>query len=294
MTTADITSRRVPTGLGHLAVTVRTGDPERLPLVLGHGVFYDSDLWTPVLAHLGDRTVVTVDGPGHGGSDRPRRGWTLGDHVEALREVLDALGLDVSVVGGHSWGGMVALRLALAHPSRTAGLALVNTPLLATRGATRFGFRAQQAILRTTGSSAFYARQAAKAVNDAASLAAHPEVTDGFVARLTAQRGADLADTLRAITLEPGDQIEALSGLAVPVAVVGGETDYAFTPGVRDAVARALPGAVLTTATGGHTSPVADPDTVADALRHLLDRAEAARTDGRTGEGSAPVSGRRG
>lgn len=215
-----------------------------------------------------------VDGPGHGSSAQPPRGWTLDDHAVALSRVLDHLGLERAVLAGHSWGGMVSLRLALAQPQRVAGLGLVNTPLLRPRGTVRLGFRTQQVVLRLTGATPFYARQAAASVYDSRSLAERPDRVDEFIARITTQRGVDLTDAIRAIVLDPVDQMERLVDLTVPVAVVAGETDYVFPPAVRDAVTRTLPSAVVTVVKGGHTGPHEDPDAVTLALRGLLERAD--------------------
>ncbi len=52
--------------------------------------------------------------------------FTVERHVADAVAVLDALGIGRAVVLGHSWGGHLALHLALAHPERVAGLVLVD------------------------------------------------------------------------------------------------------------------------------------------------------------------------
>jgi pimeloyl-ACP methyl ester carboxylesterase len=51
---------------------------------------------------------------------------TVERHVADAIAVLDALQVGRAVVLGHSWGGHLALHLALSHPDRVAGLVLVD------------------------------------------------------------------------------------------------------------------------------------------------------------------------
>jgi pimeloyl-ACP methyl ester carboxylesterase len=52
--------------------------------------------------------------------------FTIKQHVADAIGVLDTLQADHAVVLGHSWGGHLALHLALAHPDRVTGLVLVD------------------------------------------------------------------------------------------------------------------------------------------------------------------------
>ena len=54
--------------------------------------------------------------------------FTVERHVADAVAVLDALGIGRAVVLGHSWGGYLALQVALTHPDRVAGLVLVEPP----------------------------------------------------------------------------------------------------------------------------------------------------------------------
>jgi len=56
----------------------------------------------------------------------PARGFQ--DYVEQVREALDRSGIERAIVCGISFGGLIALRFAGAHPDRTAGLVLASTP----------------------------------------------------------------------------------------------------------------------------------------------------------------------
>lgn len=92
------------------------------PLVLTHGgPGLDDDLG-PLAALFTDRaTVVRWDQRGVGRSD-PVGPHTVDRYVADLEAVRRHIGHERWIVGGHSFGATLALRYALAHPDRTAGL----------------------------------------------------------------------------------------------------------------------------------------------------------------------------
>ena len=100
------------------------------PVVMAHGLVIGSlASWyftaAPELAR--EHRVRMYDLRGHGRSARPPTGYdttTLAGDLAALTEDLPAFDLV-----GHSWGGLVALRFALAHPERVRRLAIVEGPL---------------------------------------------------------------------------------------------------------------------------------------------------------------------
>ena len=80
------------------------------------GLHNDSLVWDPVRRALPERfETVAADLPA----------------VPDLDALVDSVAEQVppaSVVVGHSFGGVIAMRLAERHPSLVAGLALVNSP----------------------------------------------------------------------------------------------------------------------------------------------------------------------
>jgi len=70
---------------------------------------------------------ILYDLRGHGLSERPPAGYTVGEAVTDLVGVLDALGVDRPVhLVGNSYGGVVALRAALEVPERVRSLVLIE------------------------------------------------------------------------------------------------------------------------------------------------------------------------
>lgn len=86
-------------------------------------------LWKGQLAHLARHfRVVTYDGPGNGGSDRPLSpaAYDHSTQVAYARKVLDATGTDTAVVVGLSKAANWALELAADHPTRVLGMVLIG------------------------------------------------------------------------------------------------------------------------------------------------------------------------
>lgn len=98
------------------------------PLVFLHGLGSSTSHWKYQLAHAQSmkRLTIHLDYRGHGIS-------TLGDALRPLtittlshdlREVLDQLSIETSVILGQSMGGTIALQFAHDHPNRCAGLVI--------------------------------------------------------------------------------------------------------------------------------------------------------------------------
>jgi pimeloyl-ACP methyl ester carboxylesterase len=74
--------------------------------------------------------VVNYDQRGTGQSTEPSRGFGMERYVADLDAVRNALGVESVHVFGHSWGGVVALRYAAAHPERVRSLILMGSGVL--------------------------------------------------------------------------------------------------------------------------------------------------------------------
>jgi pimeloyl-ACP methyl ester carboxylesterase len=69
--------------------------------------------------------VITLDRPGSGYSTRPDDRASVTHQAQLVARFIAAKGLDRPLVVGHSFGGAVALALALDHPRSVGGLALL-------------------------------------------------------------------------------------------------------------------------------------------------------------------------
>ncbi|MGK9236518.1 alpha/beta hydrolase [Inquilinus limosus] len=123
--------KRIDAGVLNVAYE-ETGDPAGWPAVLLHGFPYDIhsyDEVAPYLAARGARVIVPYL-RGYGptrflSAATPRSGEqaALGHDLLAL---LDALGIESAVLGGHDWGGRAACIVAALWPERARGLVSGN------------------------------------------------------------------------------------------------------------------------------------------------------------------------
>jgi L-proline amide hydrolase len=117
---------------GHRTWYRIVGDPSapRPPLLALHGGPGSTHHYFGPLERLAEdgRAVVVYDQIGCGKSDRPTGiDWGLPLFLEELDAVREQLGLARVHLLGTSWGGMLALEHALAHPGSLAGLVLSST-----------------------------------------------------------------------------------------------------------------------------------------------------------------------
>jgi len=74
-----------------------------------------------------DHRVIAIDRPGFGRSTRPRdRLWTPSAQAAMLHEALKRLGVEQPIIVGHSMGTLVALAMALDHPTDVRSLVLIS------------------------------------------------------------------------------------------------------------------------------------------------------------------------
>lgn len=72
--------------------------------------------------------VISYDLRGHGKTERPPRGYTLGDFVADLHDLLCQLDVDQPVhLVGNSFGGTLAYSYAAAHPERVRSIVCIES-----------------------------------------------------------------------------------------------------------------------------------------------------------------------
>lgn len=84
-------------------------------VVLIHGITGSSLSWVRAAPALAERyRVIAVDLKGHGDSDRADTGYRFSDQAREVAVLCHSLGLQRPSVIGHSWGGAVAMHLAMS------------------------------------------------------------------------------------------------------------------------------------------------------------------------------------
>ena len=107
---------------------VEQGRRSALPVIALHGVTDSWRSFEPVLPHLpADLRMIVPSQRGHGHSDKPADGYAPADFAADVVALMDAMQIERAVLVGHSMGSINAMRCALDHPSRVAGLVLAGT-----------------------------------------------------------------------------------------------------------------------------------------------------------------------
>jgi len=97
------------------------------PLLLLHGLASTCHIWdmvAPILAQ--NHRVVALDQRGHGETDKPSYGFDFASVTQDALGLINHLGGDAPIVVGHSWGGSVALELAVRAPESVKGMAWID------------------------------------------------------------------------------------------------------------------------------------------------------------------------
>ncbi|MBI3928932.1 MAG: alpha/beta hydrolase [Armatimonadetes bacterium] len=111
---------------GYRTHYLEQGDGE--PLLLVHGFFYDSFLWSANVETLARHfRVYSIDLWGWGYSTREALDYGYPLYARQLRLFLDALGIKRAILMGQSMGAGAAIQFSLENPERVAKLILVGS-----------------------------------------------------------------------------------------------------------------------------------------------------------------------
>jgi pimeloyl-ACP methyl ester carboxylesterase len=101
-----------------------TGDTA---LVFVHGWLGNARWWDAQRDFFRDRyTVVQIDLPGHGASDKVRTSWSAAQYADDIKAVADQLTTKSLVLVGHSMSGAY-VALAAPHIANTTAVVLIDT-----------------------------------------------------------------------------------------------------------------------------------------------------------------------
>ncbi len=265
----------VDDGVGLETLVAGPDDAPGLLLVHGFGGAKE-DFADHVAALAVDHRVVVFDHRGHGGSDAPDspHAYSLDRLALDVLAVSEAVGLRDLRLLGHSMGGMVTRRAALAAPEHMGALVFMDTSAGPPPGLDpdliAFGvevvrdhgmaeLKRLQDELDPLGSPA-YRRVVAE----------RPGFAD-YARRKWESLSPVMWSTLAVEIVSQPDQLAELAAVETPTLVVVGEEDTVFVEPCR-AIAATVPGASLAVIpTAGHSPQFENPAAWYGALRGFLD-----------------------
>ncbi|WP_321868458.1 alpha/beta fold hydrolase [Paraburkholderia tropica] len=264
---------------------VEFGNPDGQPVVFVHGLCGQlrNFAYLPLEALARDHRVILLDRPGSGYSTRAPNGpANIRAQADSVAHFIAALGLEQTVLVGHSLGGALALSVALDHPEAVARLALI-APLTHVQTEVPKAFR--PLVLRSNAVRRFVSRTFATPFGLATSASTLRAVfAPEAVPRDFRTRGGALL-SLRPqgfvngsrdlVAIEDADDLDRMTQryaqLGVPVDVLFGRDDIVLDwTRHGEALRRASPRVSLKVVNGGHMLPVTAPSTTYDWLRSAI------------------------
>lgn len=236
------------------------------PILLLHGLVASGLYWGGIYDQLAEHNRLLVpDLLGFGRSPRPASGYGPDDHAEAVIACLDALDItEPVVIGAHSLGCLIALRLAVVHPERVAAIVAFGPPLYPGTAAARAHITAASPIGRLFVLPGRVAQAACKWMCNHRTLAArlvvltHPGLPPEIAADGVQHIWASYSQTIQQLILAAQAQTW-LDRISCPVHLVAGSHDPVVDHGYLRQLPTRHPAIKLTEWPGRHDLPLSQP-----------------------------------
>lgn len=231
------------------------------PLLLTHGFAATSRIWRGQAEAFSDRhQVIRWDLRGHGRSDSPNdeSAYDLEETLSDMASLLDALGHERAVIGGHSLGGYLSLAFYLRHPERVRALLIIDAGP---------GYKSDAPRDRWNEMATGLAcRLEQDGLEHLAKLGGDIDPSEHDSARGLAMAARGL------LTQRDGAVIDSLSSIAVPTLVVVGAKDRAYLA-ASEYMAEKIPDATqVVIPNAGHAVYLHQPDRFNETVGSFLER----------------------
>jgi 2-succinyl-6-hydroxy-2,4-cyclohexadiene-1-carboxylate synthase len=271
----EILHREIDVGSG---LTIHVAECGGGPaVILLHGFTGSIETWSSFLPAFAARNqVIALDQPGHGRSSSPSdpRRYRLGRLSGDIATVLDAMEVDRAVLLGYSMGGRAALRFAVDHPDRIAGLVLESASPGIADEKQKLERRASDSSLadkiETDGVEAFVDGWETLSLWD--SQRSVPQVArDGLRRQRLLNNRLGLANSLRgAGAAEDEYMVGAASAIKAPTLFIAGALDSKYVA-LAKTLQRSIAGSRLEIIpNSGHATHLEQPQAFASAVTAFL------------------------
>ncbi|NKR30208.1 alpha/beta fold hydrolase [Rhodococcus hoagii] len=238
-------------------------------IILSHGFLMDHRMFEPQVKELSDYRWIRWDTRHHGRSQTKATAYSYWDQARDGLAVLDELGIERAIFGGHSQGGFIALRMAVLRPQRCDGLMLFGTSASAYTSDQKMGYRgvfSQWAKGPTEPGFEPFARTLATTM-----IGGTREQQQPWIAGWLERDWSDFGPAIECLIEH--DSVEALAGeITCPAVIVRGAADQAFSDRDVQELAAQLGGeaVVHTVDQTTHGVNLTDPERVNPLLRKWL------------------------
>ena len=262
------------------------------PIVLLHCYTCAMDWWDEVVPLLRKQhRVIAIDLLGHGGSEKPRSGYSMPDQAQLVAAALARLGVRDATVVGHSLGGAVAVALAEQSPDLVGRLAIVDTK--PDTGYGSLDLIARAAYSPVLGEALWRVKMdwsIRKGLEQA--FAPGYDVPDAFVDDVKRMTYSSYEDSHSGFDdyVEEAPLDERAQQLGLPLLVIFGAEDQIVDPRPALSAFAAVPGAQTELIEGsGHSPAVEKPAETAGLLLRFADQAAVGTAEpGRKGANPQP------
>jgi pimeloyl-ACP methyl ester carboxylesterase len=232
------------------------------PLLFLHGLDYFAQHRHFLDRLAGEFRVIAPRHPGFGGSARPPWMRGVGDVAYLYLDLLDRLALDEVLLVGASFGGWVAMELAVRSTARLGGLVLIDSL------GVKFGGRDEAEI------ADIYALPPEEVVRrtfaDPAQAPDYDTLDDAAVEEVARDREAAVLYGWRPFMHNPGLR-HWLHRIDIPALVLWGERDQIVAPAYGAHLVQKLPDArFVPVADAGHYPQIEQPEQVVAAIGNFV------------------------
>ncbi|MBI2059793.1 MAG: alpha/beta fold hydrolase [Nitrospirae bacterium] len=241
------------------------------PILFGHSLTLDGSMYDEATTRLSKQfRTIQVDFRGHGESEKVDADYSLEDITVDLSTLITRLGLKSVHYVGLSMGGMVGMRLALAHPGLIRALVLLDTSAEAEEKREEFEQWAEmtkdmepneqqvQAVLHLMVSPEFGSKPS--------------PILETLKSRLLSNHVRGVYRASLAV-IRRTDILSQLGRIRKPALVMVGDRDIATPPRHAEAIHRAIPGSEMVQVPGsGHLSILEQPAIVLPKIEAFLDK----------------------
>ncbi len=247
------------------------------PLIMIPGMEGSREFWRPQLMELSQKyRVICCDLARFS----PRLSRTVSDYAQSVINLMEILTLSRVALVGESFGGMVALELAIYHPERVNALILCNTMDRARRG----GFGLNRFTLATLahlsallpGLSEEARRRIMIRTGKSRGFIMDPAPGSEGLARYLIEHGASHGPACfldRIIAAARAAYTELLENIEVPTLVIRGTEDRLVSAETTLQLVGGIPGAELKLIRGGgHCCTYTMPEESNRAIMEWLER----------------------